>query len=158
VAEPSLPPDDDANGPNFGCDRYDPSGADLSLPDLLRELEGSTHGGPRHNALYESLKRLVDQRPMAAFDKIADSPGSAHSVLLMAISGVGRRILQPMLQRLSHPSAAIRSNAAMVLCIWATRGLLSGADRPAIDQARDGLPSDDSATTILDNALSRLRT
>ncbi len=139
-------------------DEYDPAGAGLTLAELLRELEGSTHGGPRHNALYESLKRLVDQRPMVAFDQIEHSPSSARSVLLMAVSGVGRRILESILDRMSHPSESTRRDAAMILCIWATRGLLSGADRPAIHRVRDHLPADDSATVILDNALSRLRT
>jgi len=137
---------------------YDPAGSELSMGELLREIEGSTHGGPRHAALFESLKRNVAAEPAEALDVIERSPSSARSVLLMAVSGLGRRVLGDVLARLSHPNANQRSNAAMILCIWATRGLLSGADRDAIEQARIRQPVPDQADRFVDDALGRLRT
>jgi len=145
--DPDLPPDQE--------------GRDLPLAEILRELEGSTHGGPRHAILFDSLKTRVAREPQAALDQIESLPSSARSVLLMVISGLGRVMLPEILDRLSHPSVENRRDAAMVLCIWATRGLLFGGDRKAIEQARNVLSVRDAdATTIrfIDNALGRIRT
>jgi hypothetical protein len=158
------PEDDESqSGSNRGRDGghgddFDPAGADLSLPDLLRELEGSTHGGPRQIALFESLKRIVNDSPMWAFEQIERSPSSAKSMLLMAISGLGRRVLGEVLERLSDANPSHRQNAAMILCIWATRGLLCGADRESIEAARQSTPTGGPADQMVGEALSRLRT
>lgn len=136
-------------------------GRELPLAEILRELEGSTHGGPRQAILFDSLKTRVSQNPRAALDQIESLPTSARSVLLMVISGLGRAMLPEILHRLSHRSVENRRDAAMVLCIWATRGLLFGGDRIPIEKARDEVRAGDAdATTIrfVDAALGRIRT
>ena len=131
------------------------------LPDLVRELEGSTHGGPRHAMLFDSLKTVVQRDPTAALDAIESLPTSARSVLLMIISGMGRKMLPVVLDRLSHQDSEPRRDAAMILCIWAARGLLFGGDREAIEAARQSIGASqvDAATDrFIQNALKQIRT
>lgn len=137
------------------------NGRALPLSEILRELEGSTHGGPRHAILFESLKTRVAENPSGAMDQIESLPTSARSVLLMVISGLGRKMLPAILARLSGGSLENRRDAAMVLCIWATRGLLFGGDREAIEQARDCVAAeqaDGPTLRFINDALGRIRT
>ncbi|KAA1260279.1 hypothetical protein LF1_28180 [Rubripirellula obstinata] len=131
------------------------------LADLVRELEGSTHGGPRHAMLFDSLKTVVQHDPRAALDAIETLPTSARSVLLMIVSGLGRQMLPMILDRLSQQDPEPRRDAAMVLCIWATRGLLYGGDRDAIQtahQASAANQTDDTTDKFVQNALQQIRT
>ncbi|MEM9587795.1 MAG: hypothetical protein AAGA03_10990 [Planctomycetota bacterium] len=133
----------------------------VSLAELAIQLEGSTHGGPRHNWVFESIKTQVSQDPEGALDQIVRLPSSARSVLLMAVSGLGRRALPLVLARLASLDHQHQREAALLLCIWATRGLLCGADRESIASARDAISSserDPVAASILQSALARLRT
>lgn len=137
------------------------AGRAMPLSEILRELEGSTHGGPRHAILFDSLKTRVAEDPVSALDQIESLPTSARSVLLMVISGFGRKMLPAILERLSGQSLESRRDAAMVLCIWATRGLLFGGDREAIEQARDSaisLETDEPTLRFINDALGRIRT
>ena len=131
------------------------------LANLVRELEGSTHGGPRHAMLFDSLKTVVQRDPTAALDAIESLPTSARSVLLMIISGLGRKMLPVVLDRLSHRNPEPRRDAAMILCIWAARGLLYGGDRDAIETARrsiGGKQPDAATDRFIQNALEQIRT
>ena len=131
------------------------------LADLVRELEGSTHGGPRHAMLFDSLKTVVQQDPSAALNAIESLPTSARSVLLMIVSGLGRKMLPMILDRLGHANPEQRRNAAMVLCIWATRGLLYGGDREVIEAAHQvnaNSQADEPTNKFVQNALSQIRT
>jgi hypothetical protein len=131
------------------------------LDDLLRDLEGSTHGGPRHAMLFDSIRRVVAADPEAAFDQMDRGPSSSISVLLMTLSGLGRALLPTVLDRLSSTRPTQRQHAASILCIWATRGLLSGHDRPEIERARVQLEQQDEsapARQLVAETLRRIRT
>lgn len=132
-----------------------------SLADLLRDLEGSTHGGPKHAMVFESIRTVVHDDPESALDQIEDLPTSANSVLIMVVSGVGRPALPMVMQRLITENQSHRNQAAMILCIWATRGLLSGWDRPSIEQASTTIAqkyNDRATVNLIEQSLSRLRT
>lgn len=131
------------------------------LADLVRQLEGSTHGGPRHAMLFDSLKTEVGRDPSAALDAIEFLPTSARSVLLMVVSGLGRRMLPEILKRLTLQAPEPRRDAAMILCIWATRGLLYGGDRESIETAYQSMTAgerDEPTEKFIQNALQQIRT
>jgi hypothetical protein len=133
--------------------------APQKLADLVRQLEGSTHGGPRHAMLFDSLKTEVERDPTAALDAIESLPTSARSVLLMVVSGLGRRMLPKILERLAGRGRESRRDAAMILFIWATRGLLYGGDREAIQNAlQSAVEPDESTDQFIENALRQIRT
>lgn len=104
---------------------------------VLRELEGSTHGGPRQHHLYDELRTMVENDPAMALDMIDQLPTSARSILVTAVSGLGRRVLRLVLDRLDIANIDQARDAAMILYIWAQRGLLSAHDLPAIVAASD---------------------
>ncbi|MEM9364707.1 MAG: hypothetical protein AAGD07_01850 [Planctomycetota bacterium] len=129
------------------------------LLDHCRDLEGSTHGGAKHAMVYASIRDIVAKDPDWTMASLRSMPRSAHTVLLTAFSGIGRAVLPVVLRCLASDQPEQRHDAAMVLCIWATRGYLSGADRNAIETARQGSPHrEPSVESIIDSALARLRT
>lgn len=133
----------------------------LALPELFRDLEGSTHGGPRHAMLFETIRDRVSRAPMAALNQLDEMPTSAKTVLLMVVSGLGRVMLPSILSRLSDSNPTRRRDAAMVLCIWGTRGLLFGGDRDAIERSRslaNGDVPDEQTDRLIDETLARIRT
>ena len=105
------------------------AGPPRDLSDLTRQLEGSTHGGPRHSMIYESIRRCVATDPGGAIDTLADLPAGSHGPVLMAVSGLGRSALSPVWDRLDDDADTIRRAAAMVVCIWGQRGLLNDGER-----------------------------
>lgn len=129
------------------------------LQDLCRDLEGSTHGGAKHSMAYQSIQDVVAMNPNEAMAILPSMPRSAHAAILTAFSGIGRSVLPIVLRYLGSDHVQPRHDAAMILCIWATRGFLSGADRDAIESARASSPQREQHTeAIIDNALARLRT
>lgn len=130
----------------------------VNLTELLRDIEGSTHGGPRQTMLYDSLRRIVEDDPAGALAMIAQTPTSARSVLLTAISGVGRRALPAVLSHLTGDPARHAMDAAMILVIWSRRGLLSVHDREDLQSALSRLedvPGCQPAARMITDVLDR---
>lgn len=128
--DPNRPEGSTSMSDNFDTLRED-------FEDVLRQLEGSTHGGPRQHQLYETLRTMVDKDPIVALDMVGHLPTSARSILLMAVSGLGRRVLSQVRGRLGHDDLDRASDAAMILYIWSQRGLISAHDVPSIVAASD---------------------
>ena len=108
-----------------------------SLETLVRELEGSTHGGPRHFQIFDSLKRVVASDPQRAIEAMRHTPASGRAPILTALTALGRRVW-PALEFAMHSSWPIdRHNGSMILYGLAVRGMVSRQDDPQVRQWLD---------------------
>ena len=116
----------------------DPATPDAaSLENLVRDLEGSTHGGPRHFQVFDSLKRVVASDPQQAIEAMRDAPASGRAPILTALTALGRRGW-PALEFAMQSSQPIdRHHGSMILYGLAVRGLVSRRDEPQVQKWLD---------------------